>query len=135
MEHVKSFFRRDRMAAELGMTLAEVTPGGAVATMTVEDRHLNGMGMAHGGAIFTLADFAFAAACNSHGTVAVALNVSISYVKAAGKGAALTATAEETSRGRRTGTYAIRVADEQDRTVALFHGLAYRKDEQIDWGA
>ena len=95
MEHVKRYFERDEYAKHLGMELVEVTPGGAVARMEVRPCHQNMHGVVHGGAIFSVADLAFAAACNSHGTVAVALNVSISFLKPGLKGT-LTATAKET---------------------------------------
>ncbi len=86
---LKEFFRRDQFAASCGIELLEVSPGGSKVSMKVEERHLNGLRTVHGGAIFTLADFAFAVACNSHGTVAVALNVNISFVKAAFPGMTL----------------------------------------------
>lgn len=130
MPDIKSLFDRDALAKHLGMELAELDPGRAVARMTVGEEHLNLFGMAHGGIVFTLADFAFEAACNSHGTVAVALNVNISFLKPAGTGP-LTATAEEISCGGRTGTYDIAVTDEGGERVASFHGLAYRKRDPL----
>lgn len=130
MEKIKELFVGDSLAAHLGMELLELSPGRSVTRMTVRDEHLNLFGMAHGGVIFTLADFAFEAACNSHGTVSVALNVNISYIKAAGPGA-LTATAEEVSCSRRIGTYDIRITDENDSLVAHFHGTAYRKPDPL----
>ena len=72
MERIKSFFQRDRFAALAGIELLEVSPGYAKVKMPIDERHLNGVSCVHGGAIFTLADFALAVASNSHGTVAVA---------------------------------------------------------------
>jgi acyl-CoA thioesterase len=132
MENMKGFFQRDAFAAHLGMELVEISPGQAVTRMQVQDQHCNTFGMAHGAVIFALADFAFEAACNSHGTVAVALNVSISFLKAAGRGP-LTARATEVSRGNRIGTYDIRVTDEGGDLVATFQGMAYRKQDPIPW--
>jgi acyl-CoA thioesterase len=130
MEKIKALFANDALAAHLGMELVELAPGRAVARMDVRDEHLNLFGMAHGGIIFTLADFAFEAACNSHGTVAVALNVNIAYLKAAGTGT-LTATAGEISCAGRIGTYDIPVTDESGERIASFHGLAYRKRDPL----
>jgi acyl-CoA thioesterase len=81
-EEIKEFFKGDNLAKYLGIELSDVSRGKAVAKMVVNDEHLNGIGTVHGGAIFTLADFAFAVAANSHGRVTVAINVSISYMKA-----------------------------------------------------
>ena len=75
MERVrKNFCERDQLARHLGMELIELSPGHAIARMEIKPFHLNGADSVHGGAIFSLADFAFAAACNTHGTLAVAIN-------------------------------------------------------------
>ena len=134
MENMKEFFARDALSAHLGIELLDVSSGRSVASMTIRDFHRNVFSMVHGGAIFALADCAFQAACNSHGTVAVALNVNITYTKAAREGT-LTATAEETSLGKKTGAYQITVTDEAGDTVAIFQGLAYRKRDPIEWPA
>ncbi|MGB9603265.1 MAG: PaaI family thioesterase, partial [Limisphaerales bacterium] len=76
MEKIKKYFiENDKFARECGIELLSVEEGKAVARMKVETRHHNGVNTAHGGAIFTLGDFAFAVAANSYGTVAVAINV------------------------------------------------------------
>jgi acyl-CoA thioesterase len=129
---LKEFFRRDQFAAENGIELLEVSPGGAKVSMKVEERHLNGLRTVHGGAIFTMADFAFAVACNSHGTVAVALNVSINFVKAAFPGMTLYAEAKEVSVSPKIGTYDIRITNEKGDLIATFQGLAYRKKEKLE---
>ena len=85
--------------------------------------------MVHGGALFTLADYVFQAACNSHGVLAVAVQASITYLQAP-KGSVLYAEASEVSRTRRLGTYAIRVSEEGERLVALFQGTCYRMPEK-----
>ena len=126
MDNVKQLLSRDRYAQHSGIELVEVGPGTATVRMTIADTHRNGVGMVHGGAIFTLADFAFAAASNSHGPVAVAINASISFVKAAMEGT-LTATAEETSINPKLATYEVKVTDEAGDLVATFHGMVYRK--------
>ncbi len=114
----------------MGAELVELEPGRAVTRMHVGPEHLNAVGTVMGGAIFTLADFAFAAASNSHGTVAVASDVHISFVRAATEGE-LIAEAVEVSRGRTLAHYDVKVRDGQGRIVALFHGTAFRKDQPL----
>jgi acyl-CoA thioesterase len=94
--------------------------------MEVKPFHLNGVGLVHGGALFTLADFAFAAAANSHEEVAVAINASISYLKGIKTGT-LYAEAEEISNSRKISVYSIKVTDEAGQLIAMFHGMAYKK--------
>ena len=125
-EITTEFFGRDQFAAQNGITAVEVRPGYARAEMEVEPRHLNAVGIVQGGAIFTLADLAFAMASNSHGVVAVACQADITYMKAVTAGR-LTAVAEEISRTRKLSTCVIRVTDESGQLVALFKGLAYIK--------
>ena len=86
--------------------------------------------MVHGGVIFTVADYAFAVACNSYGTAAVAVNAHISYLRAATQGR-LVAEATEIAKSRRLGTYSIKVLDGEGELVAVFQGMAYRKDTTI----
>src|ERR1700690_167472 len=97
LKAIKEFFKGDQFAARNNIELLEAGNGNAKAKMTLHPHHWNGLGTVHGGAIFTLADFAFAAACNSHGTVSVALNVSITFMKAATTGT-LWAEANEVSK-------------------------------------
>jgi acyl-CoA thioesterase len=120
----------DRWAAAAGARLDEVREGYARATMRLREDHLNGVAVAQGGAVFTLADFAFAAAANSHGTVAVALDTSITFARAATKGV-LTAEALEESLSRRTSVCNVRVTDGEGTIVALFRGTAFRKEDPI----
>ena len=129
-ESIQRFLRNDKFAERSNIELLSVSPGQARAKMTLHPHHLNGYGSVQGGAIFTLADFAFAAACNSHGTVAVAINVSITFMKA-GKTGTLWAEARELSRNHKLGSYTVEVKDDEGELVALFQGLAYRKSEKI----
>jgi acyl-CoA thioesterase len=132
-EQMKRFFQeRDALASRLGAVLTEVEPGRAVATMEVTPDHHNCYGVAHGGAIFALADFVFCAASNSHGRVAVALNVTISYLRAVGADT-LTAEAKEISLSHRIGTYEIAITNGAGEDVALFLGTAYRKSDKVPW--
>ncbi|AFL74743.1 PaaI family thioesterase [Thiocystis violascens] len=128
---IHNFFRNDRFAAHVGIELLEVAPGRARARLEIDDRHLNAVGVAHGAAIFSLADLVFAVASNSHGTVALGVNVSISFMKAARRGT-LTAEAEEVSINPKLATYLIRVLDEEEHLIALFQGTVYRKRDTLD---
>ena len=130
MENIERFLKKDRFAEHVGIELLEVATGKARARLRVEEKHLNGAGIAHGAAIFSLADFVFAAASNSHGTVALAINVSISFLKAV-TGGVLTAEAKEVSLNPKLGTYAIEVKDEAGDIVATFQGMVYRKKDSI----
>ena len=125
---MKEFFSQDQFAKHSGIELLSVSPGHAVAQMALRPFHLNAVGSVQGGAIFTLADFAFAAASNAHGKVAVAINVSITFMKAASSGT-LRAEAREVSVNPRLGSYTVNVTDEQNALVAVFQGLVYRKDQ------
>jgi acyl-CoA thioesterase len=130
MEQVKQRLRNDQFAARCNIELLSVSPGRASARMTLHPHHLNGIGTVQGGAIFTLADFAFAAASNSHGTVAVAVNASITFMKAAGTGT-LWAEARELSKNFKIGTYTVEIKDDQGDLIAHFQGLAYRKKDKV----
>jgi acyl-CoA thioesterase len=88
---------------------------------------LNGAGLTHGSTVFALADIVFAAASNSHGSLALALNISINFLKATYEGARLTAVAREENLTRKTGLYRLEVRDEKNDLVALAAGMAYVK--------
>lgn len=127
---VRRMLRRDRFAAAQGIVLAEVREGYARARMRLTPRHMNGVGVAQGGAVFTLADFAFAAASNSHGTVAVGLDTSMTFARA-GTGGTLTAEAHEVVVSRRVSVCEVRVTDREGALVALFRGTAFRKEDSL----
>jgi acyl-CoA thioesterase len=128
LKAVKDYFKNDRFAASNGMQLLELRSGFARTSLAIEDRHLNSVGIVQGGAIFTLADLAFAMACNSDGKIAVAISVHISFLKASRSGT-LIAEATEVARSRRISTCSVRVTNDAGELVALFHGTAYIKDE------
>lgn len=119
--------KRDALGKHLGITLVEARPGYAVTTMTVRPELLNGVGITHGGTLFTLADIAMAAASNSHGPTAVALDVHISFLKATREGEFLTATAREENLTGRTGLYRVEVRDSKDELVSIVTGRVSRK--------
>jgi acyl-CoA thioesterase len=129
-ENFKHWFEQDRFARHANIELVSAAPGQARAKMTLHPHHWNGLGTVMGGAIFTLADFAFAAAANSHGTVAVAINADISFMKAAWTGT-LWAEARELSKNFKLGCYNVEVRDDEGDLVALFQGMVYRKRDKI----
>lgn len=132
MDAVRNFFKNDRFADHVGIELLEVSEGRAKAKMKIKEHHLNGVNIAHGGAIFSLADLVFAVASNSHGTVALSINVSISYLKASVTGQILTAEAKEVSLNPKLATYEVRVTDETDDIIAIFLGTVYKKNDKIE---
>ena len=112
----------DSASKSLGLVFKSVTPGRAVFALTVEERHTNGHNICHGGYIFTLADTAFAFACNSYNQVAVAQQNSITFVAPGQLGDTLTATAIEVNRAARSGVYDATVVNQNGDTIALFRG-------------
>ncbi len=130
MDDLKKFVNRDNFANHLGIEVLEYSAGRAKARMEIKNHHLNSAGMLHGGAIFSLADAVFSVASNSHGTLAVAINVSISFFKAM-KSGVLIAEGREVSYNPRLATYLIDVTDEAGNAIALFQGTVYRKKETL----
>lgn len=131
MHELKKFFStEDMFARHAGIELVDVGPGWAKASMKIEPFHFNGAKTVHGGAIFTLADFAFAVASNSRGTLAMGINTSVSFVKAAFKGV-LYAEAREQSLNPKLASYSVMITDDEGDVVAIFQGMAYRKKESI----
>ncbi|MGJ5617999.1 hydroxyphenylacetyl-CoA thioesterase PaaI [Sulfitobacter sp. MF3-043] len=117
-------FANDAASMGLGMSIKTINPGQAVLRMQVRPDMLNGHGICHGGFIFTLADSAFAFACNTYNQVTVAQQNQITYLTPGKLGEMLTATAAEVSKSGRSGTYDVTVTGEDGRTVALFRGLS-----------
>lgn len=118
---------RDLFARHLGIELLELRPGYCRAGLTLAPYMVNGLGLPHGALIFALADFAFAAACNSHGLAAVALNMDIHFLASPDPESRLIAEALEIRCGRRTGLYRMSVTTDDEKLVAELHGVAYRK--------
>lgn len=119
----------DPFARSLGIELIEAGPGSSIVALTVRPEMLNSADTVHGGVVFSLADAAFAAASNSHGPLAVALQVSINYVTPAYLGERLVAEAHEESLGRRIGVYRLTVTKEDGSLVAVALATAYRKSQ------
>ncbi len=122
---------RDQFAQHLGIELLELRPGYSRVSMLLEPYMVNGLGLAHGAVIFAVADFAFAAACNSYGTVAVALSMDIHFLSSPEPGERLIGEAREVRRGRRTGLYQLTIEDSAGNLIADLHGMAYRKDTRF----
>ncbi len=119
------------LARRFGMEAIEVGPGRSKVAMTVDGECLNQLGSVHGGVTFSLIDEAFELACNSHGTVALALNLNVSFTAPAMPGDRLTAVATEVNCTPRTGLYDIRVTNQRGETVAVCQALAYRKRDAL----
>ena len=118
-------------ARKLGLKLLRLEPGYALVEMNLRDDMANIFDMAHGGAIFSLIDEAFEISCNTHGTVAVALNVTVTYHKPPTRGGVLRAESREIYRSRKTATYEIKVTEGEDSLIASCQAVAYRREEQL----
>lgn len=123
------FDKKDVFARHCGIEIYDVEDGKASGRIQLAGCHLNGLGMVHGGVIFTLADVTFAAAANTKGYPAVAVNVHISYLKSP-KTTMLYAHAREVNPMGRLGAYRVDVTDQDGQVVALFEGMAYRMFEK-----
>jgi len=122
----KAMWARDNATQALGMTLSAIGPGCASMAMPVRSDMLNGHQMCHGGFIFTLADSAFAYACNSHNINTVAAGCQIDFLAPAREGEVLEADATERATTGRTGVYDIAVRVRDGRQIALFRGKSHR---------
>jgi len=124
---IQEFFKNDRYAAFSGIELLEVEPGRAKTKMEIRDMHLNAGNVVQGGAIFTLADFAFAVAVNTYGNLAMSIETSIRYFKGVGTGT-LFAEAKAVHIHKKLATFEVTVTNEKEELIALFTATAYRKD-------
>lgn len=123
--------RQEPYARLLNMEVQKIGRGYSLVEMRFTPDMENVFGMAHGGAIYSLLDEAFQTACNSHGTLAVALNVSVTYIDSPDPGVLLRAEAREVSLTRKTATYTITVTDERGKMVATCQALAYRTGKPL----
>lgn len=131
---VEAMLARDAYSAWLGLTVVDVRPGACTVRMTVRDEMTNGFGVCHGGVTFALADSALAFASNTHGTVTVSVESSMTYPAAARPGDVLTATAEEEAASTRLAYYRVVVRTQDGTTVALFRGTVYRTRKELVTG-
>ena len=130
----KAIFKRmeqEPFGRKFGITLVDVKEGYARVEMRFTSDMENMFGMAHGGAIFSLMDAAFEVASNSHGTMAVALSMNITYLASPARGARLTAEAKEINKTRRTAAYDLRAADEAGKLLATCQALVYRLEKPL----
>lgn len=124
---IKEFFKQDRYAALSEIELVDVKQGWAKTCMEIKDFHLNAGNVVQGGAIFTLADLAFAAAVNSYGNLALGIQTSINYLKSASKGT-LFAEAKMINLHKKLAYFHVDVTDENEDLIAVFTATAYRKE-------
>lgn len=127
----QEFFKKDLFATNAGIELIEVREGYSKARLVIKEEHLNAGGRTQGGAIFTLADLALAAAANSHGTLAFSLSSNITFLRASGTGDTLTAEARERYIGRSTGYYQIDITNQKNELIATFESSVFRKAQQV----
>ena len=128
---IEKMLSADKASAALGMELQNVGASTATLSMLVRRDMVNGHNIAHGGMVFSLADTAFACACNSHNVVNVAQSCHINFTRPALLGDVLTAKAVEVTRGRRSGVYDVRVENQDGKLVALFRGQCANLNENI----
>ena len=127
----QDFFKNDLFARNAGVELLEVKEGYAKARLTITADHLNAGNRTQGGAIFTLADLALAAAANSHGTLAFSLSSNITFLRSRGPGDTLYAEARERYIGRTTGYYQIDVTNQEGKLIATFESSVFRKGDTL----
>ena len=121
----------DLFSQWLGIEVLEIKEGYSKIKMTVRKEMINGFGIVHGGIAFSLADSAFAFACNNRNVLSVALDTSINFIKPVYVEDVLTAEAEELHNGKTTGLYHITISNQKNHQVALFKGLCYRTDKEL----
>jgi acyl-CoA thioesterase len=126
-----TMWANDRASRALGMHIEDVGPGRATVSMTVREDMLNGHDICHGGFIFTLADSAFAFACNTYDRVTVAQAVKIDFLRPAQKGELLRAEVREIHRGGRSGVYDVEVRRADGKLVACFRGNSHSSDKPV----
>lgn len=128
---VTHMMNEDRFSQWLGITVLEVREGYSRIQMSIRPEMVNGFGIVHGGVSFSLADSAFAFACNNRNQLSVALDTSINFTHPVQIGDQLTAEATELHHGKTTGLYQISIHNQQQRLVAQFKGLCYRTDKKL----
>lgn len=125
---VQAMVSRDAFSRWLGLEVLEVAPRRSTCRLTVRQEMVNGFGVTHGGIAFSLADSAFAFACNTHGKVTVSIENSITYPAPIAVGDVLTAVAKEDAASGRLSYYSAEVRNQRDEVVALFRGTAFKTD-------
>lgn len=121
----------DAFSQWMGIQVLDIQEGYSKIKMTIRKEMVNGFGIVHGGIPFSLADSAFAFACNNRNNLSVALDVTITFTKAVNIGDELTAEAKEVHNGRSTGVYLITVTNQKNEQVALFKGTCFRTGKTL----
>ncbi len=130
MNKLKEFLQQDRFAAEAGAELLAIEPGYAKARMEITPRHLNAGGVCQGGALFTLADLAFAAVANSHGKLTLSVSANLTFVRSISSGFVY-AEAREVANHHRLPLIEVRLTDEQGTLLAFMTTSGYRKEVEL----
>ena len=128
---VDKMMDHDAFSQWMGVEVLEIKEGYSKIKMTIRKEMVNGFGIVHGGLPFSLADSAFAFACNNRNNLSVALDVTITFTKAVNVGDELTAEAKEVHNGRSTGVYLITVTNQKNEHVALFKGTCFRTGRKL----
>jgi acyl-CoA thioesterase len=128
---VTHMMQQDRFSQWLGIEVLDVKEGFSKIKMTVREEMVNGFGIVHGGITFSLADSAFAFACNNRNQLSVALDTSINFIKPVQVGDELTAVAKEVHNGKSTGLYQIEIINQHNHLIAQFKGLCYRTSKTL----
>ena len=128
---VTHMMQHDLFSQWLGISIIEIREGYSKIKMTVRPEMMNGLGIVHGGIAFSLADSAFAFACNNRNQLSVALDTAINFIKPIHVGDELIAEAKELHNGKTTGLYQIEITNQKNYLVAQFKGLCYRTDKNL----
>lgn len=128
---VEKMLRDDLFSQWLGISVIEIKEGYSKLQMTLRNEMINGFGIIHGGIAFSLADSAFAFACNNRNNLSMALDTSITFTKATKPGDVLTAEAKELHNGKSTGLYIITITNQHNKQVALFKGTCFRTGKTL----
>lgn len=130
-EVVTHMMENDLFSQWLGISVIDIKEGYSKIKMTVRPEMINGFGIVHGGIAFSLADSAFAFACNNRNILSVALDTSINFIKPVHVGDVLTAEAKELHNGKSTGLYHISITNQNEHVVAVFKGTCYRTGKNL----
>ena len=128
---VKRMMQNDSFSQWMGLEVLEVREGYSKVKMTIRKEMINGFGIVHGGLAFSLADSAFAFACNNRNNISVALDVTITFTKAVNVDDVLTAEAKENHNGRSIGVYLISITNQNSEQVAIFKGTCFRTGKNL----
>jgi len=128
---VTHMLQHDLFSQWLGITIIEIKEGYSKIKMTVRAEMINGFGIVHGGIAFSLADSAFAFACNNRNKISVALDTSINFLKPVHVHDELVAEAKELHNGKSTGLYHITITNQKEQVVAIFKGTCFRTDKKL----